>query len=115
MCSFNEGQAVTTVKKVLTVQTGSETDLMAAVAEVGPVAVAIDHRHRSFQVRVEYLIVSNLWVVCSHSDLPCKHMLCALLHDSHLKYLLSFLFSQNISFILMESIQPRTVPIFPKT
>ncbi|KAL5481796.1 hypothetical protein EMCRGX_G022039 [Ephydatia muelleri] len=49
VCSFNEGQAVTTVKKVLTVQTGSETDLMAAVAEVGPVAVAIDHRHRSFQ------------------------------------------------------------------
>lgn len=49
VCSFNEGLAVTTVRKVLTIPSGSETDLMAAVAEIGPVAVAIDHRHRSFQ------------------------------------------------------------------
>lgn len=34
--------------------------MMAAVAEVGPVAMAIDHRHRSFQVSIVHFFVEHL-------------------------------------------------------
>ena len=49
-CQQNDSQVVATMNSMQLIEPGSEDDLQAAVAERGPVAVAIDHSHKSFQV-----------------------------------------------------------------
>ena len=48
-CTFDQSKAVATCTGYTDVESGSETDLQSAVATVGPVSVAIDANHQSFQ------------------------------------------------------------------
>jgi len=51
-CYFRKETIGATISSMSFVRKGSESDLQTAVVQHGPVAVAIDHRHRSFQVKV---------------------------------------------------------------
>jgi len=48
-CYFRKKTIGATISSMSFVRKGSESDLQTAVVQHGPVAVAIDHRHRSFQ------------------------------------------------------------------
>ena len=48
-CTFDQSKAVATCTGYTDVESGSETVLQSAVATVGPVSVAIDANHQSFQ------------------------------------------------------------------
>ena len=48
-CRYNPYFVGATMKDVSYIKSGSEKDLMSAVGLKGPVVVAIDHRHQSFQ------------------------------------------------------------------
>lgn len=50
MCKFDSKTAIASVSGFVRVKKGSEKDLKAAVAMVGPVTVAVDHRHAAFRV-----------------------------------------------------------------
>jgi len=56
-CYFRKKTIGATISSMSFVRKGSESDLQTAVVQHGPVAVAIDHRHRSFQVKVVVLVV----------------------------------------------------------
>jgi len=49
-CKYNRAYSGATVSGIVDVQSGSEAALLDAVSTVGPVAVAIDASHRSFQL-----------------------------------------------------------------
>ena len=56
------------------IKKGDENELQKAVAENGPVTVAIDSRHSSFQVNIHHKCFKSLFVVVSL--LPsCTHKL----------------------------------------
>jgi len=48
-CKYNPGQSGGTISKFVDVQAGSEAALQSAVATIGPISVAIDASHNSFQ------------------------------------------------------------------
>ncbi len=48
-CRFNSYYTGATMKDVSYIKSGSENDLLSAVGLEGPVVVAIDHKHQSFQ------------------------------------------------------------------
>jgi len=48
-CKYNPGQSGGTISKYVDVTAGSETALQSAVATIGPISVAIDASHNSFQ------------------------------------------------------------------
>ncbi|XP_041060695.1 procathepsin L-like [Carcharodon carcharias] len=49
-CTFNQNDIVATCKGVKQIPTGSEADLAAVVATVGPISAGIDAEHRSFML-----------------------------------------------------------------
>ncbi|XP_072449702.1 cathepsin L2-like [Chiloscyllium punctatum] len=49
-CTFNQNDIVATCKGVQQIPSGSEVDLAAAVATVGPISAGIDAEHRSFML-----------------------------------------------------------------
>jgi cathepsin L len=49
-CKFNKANVGATLTGYTDVQSGSEDDLVAAIASVGPISVAIDASHDSFQL-----------------------------------------------------------------
>jgi len=49
-CEFNPNTVGTTEESCVDIKVGSEEDLKAAVATVGPISVAIDAGHKSFQL-----------------------------------------------------------------
>lgn len=49
-CKFNAANIGATEVSCMDIQAGSETDLQSAVATVGPISVAIDASHNSFQL-----------------------------------------------------------------
>ena len=49
-CRFKEADVGATEKGCMDIKEGSEDDLQAAVASVGPISVAIDAGHASFQL-----------------------------------------------------------------
>ena len=51
-CHFNKAHVGATMSGMVMIQSGSESELHAAVAYVGPVAVAVDARSNGFRVRM---------------------------------------------------------------
>ena len=49
-CQFNKDHVAATMSGMVIIQSGSESELHAAVAYVGPVAVAVDARSNGFRV-----------------------------------------------------------------
>ena len=49
-CMFNPANVGATETSCMDIKVGSEDDLQAAVATVGPISVAIDASHSSFQM-----------------------------------------------------------------
>lgn len=49
-CQFNASNVGATMTGYVNITEGSESDLQAAVASVGPISVAIDAGHLSFQL-----------------------------------------------------------------
>ena len=49
-CHFSKDHVAVTLKTMMYIEPGKEDDLLAAVAFSGPAVVAIDHKHRGFQV-----------------------------------------------------------------
>lgn len=49
-CQFNKDHVGATMSGMVMIQSGSESELHAAVAYVGPVAVAVDARSNGFRV-----------------------------------------------------------------
>ena len=48
-CSFEKSQAIAQIDDYRQLQKGNEDNLMSAIATIGPITVAIDASHRSFQ------------------------------------------------------------------
>lgn len=67
-CKFDESEVVATDSGTIDVEQGSEDALQAAIAEVGPVAVAIDASHSSFQ-RYSDGVYYEPWCGNGESDL----------------------------------------------
>lgn len=55
MCQYNPNNVGAKSRGMVRIQKGSESDLLAAVAIVGPVTVGIDHNHAAFQVPMHSL------------------------------------------------------------
>ena len=49
-CRYSSKNRVAKMSGIVTISSGSESDLQSAVATVGPVSTYIDASHRSFQV-----------------------------------------------------------------
>lgn len=49
-CNYNSAYKGTAMSGMVAISSGSESDLQAAVANVGPVAVAIDGANNAFRV-----------------------------------------------------------------
>lgn len=56
MCKFNHNNIGATVSGFVRIKRGKEKDLQAALAMVGPVTIAIDHRHAAFRVSITFII-----------------------------------------------------------
>ena len=50
MCRFKEADVGATMKSFVDVKRGSEEALAQAISEIGPISVAMDAGHMSFQV-----------------------------------------------------------------
>ena len=50
MCRFNTKTIGASISGFVRIKKGKERDLQAAVAMVGPVTIALDHRHAAFRV-----------------------------------------------------------------
>lgn len=51
LCKYSYSKIGATARGMVRIKKGEESDLMAAVAINGPVAVGIDHSHSAFQVK----------------------------------------------------------------
>lgn len=49
-CAFNESAVGASISGIITIQSGSESNLLAAVGTTGPVSVAVDAHLNSFRV-----------------------------------------------------------------
>lgn len=61
-CVYNEDYTGAKMSGIVTINQGSESDLLGAVANVGPVAVAVDGSSNAFRVSVCILTVHCLVV-----------------------------------------------------
>ncbi len=55
LCKFTEESIASACTGMVRIKKGNELDLKKAVAVVGPVTVAVDSRHTSFQVQQDLL------------------------------------------------------------
>ena len=52
-CSYTKSGCGATMSGSITITSGSESDLQSAVANIGPIAVAVDARSSGFRVSYE--------------------------------------------------------------
>ncbi len=53
-CEFDEDKIAAEISGVVSIRSGSESDLLAAVATVGPIAVGVDASSKSFMVSIMF-------------------------------------------------------------
>ena len=51
-CHYNSSQSVASMSGSVSISSGKEDDLLAAVATVGPISAAVDASSNAFRVRV---------------------------------------------------------------
>ena len=56
MCKFSHDKIGSTISGFVRIKRGKERDLQAALAMIGPVTIAIDHRHAAFRVSMTAII-----------------------------------------------------------
>lgn len=63
-CQFNISSGVTRIKGTVAIAQGNETQLQSALANIGPVSVAIDASTRSFRVSEHFQVCTPTAATC---------------------------------------------------
>ena len=61
-CSYDKAYCGTTISGSVSISSGNEGQLLAAVASTGPVAVAVDGSNKAFRVRNSYCTCNTITV-----------------------------------------------------